>query len=113
MTKKMKNQNTRLMEEDLAFLEEVANRLGTNRSDVIRRVVHEWQRFGPIGAAEALRNCSGLRSLNGLIKTKSLVDDAALTPAPLMPATGVVSVHFLNIIHCQPAPCPQRRSTGQ
>ena len=57
MGKKTVNQNTRLKDDELAFIDAVASRLGTNRSDVMRRFLHEWQRFGTIGTAEALRNC--------------------------------------------------------
>lgn len=54
MAKKTVNQNTRLDEETFAFLGNVANRLGTHRSDIVRRMV--WKRCGVVGAAEALRN---------------------------------------------------------
>jgi len=58
MGKKTVNQNTRLKDDELAFIDAVASQLGTNRSDVMRRLLHEWQRFGTVGTAESLRSCS-------------------------------------------------------
>lgn len=58
MEKKTVNQNTRLKEDQRAFLDDVAYRLSTDRSDVVRRILYEWQRFGSIGTAEVLRSCA-------------------------------------------------------
>lgn len=59
MLKKMLNQNTRISENEREFLDDVASSLGTNRSDVLRRMMHEWQRYGVSGTAESLRTCAG------------------------------------------------------
>lgn len=59
MPKKMRNQNTRLSENEREFLDNVASILGTNCSDVLRRMISEWQRYGISGTAESLRTCAG------------------------------------------------------
>lgn len=59
MPKKMLNQNTRISENEREFLNDVASSLGTNRSDVLRRMMYEWQRYGVSGTAESLRTCAG------------------------------------------------------
>lgn len=59
MPKKMLNQNTRISEDEREFLNDVASSLGTNRSDVLRRMMYEWQRYGVSGTAESLRTCAG------------------------------------------------------
>ena len=58
MSKKTFNQNTRISEDEREFLDNVASSLGTDRSDVVRRMVSEWQRYGVSGTAESLRTCA-------------------------------------------------------